>query len=437
MGRNSIQILIILAVVSIVGMLVTQVIFLKSTSDINYKQLHVATVMALHDVVDEILEHNDSLGLQITNPLENPEVKIIGNDMYFVNVGTKINCAFLEEKLVQEFIKLEVFQDFEFQIYNASRDNIAHKICYWIAQDSIYSDGVDGHNCRALYANKDINNKNYFIVMFPGRAEDISDKMNIWYLADFFMIIIMIFFCYSLYVIIKQRELSQIQKNFVNNLTHEFKTPISAISLSAKVLEDSKVFNQPQRAKQYIAIISEQTQRLSLHVEHILQVAMIDKNIKLSREYVNLNEYILEVVKDFKKSQLPDSFIVNFESNKENIYLEIDKLHFSNVIYNLLDNAIKYSDEKPNINISIIAKNKQIQMLFADNGIGISQQYYKKIFNRFYRIPTGDVHNVKGFGLGLDYVRKMIKLHGFNIGIKQNEPRGTIFIITVNGYDRS
>jgi two-component system phosphate regulon sensor histidine kinase PhoR len=246
------------------------------------------------------------------------------------------------------------------------------------------------------------------------------------------LFMVILFFSYTLYIIIKQRRLSEVQKNFINNLTHEFKTPIASIDLSAKVLSDPGIIQQPKRLEKYAGIIGEQTQRLSLQVEKVLQMASIEKKkLQLEKQEIELSDFLNKCIDDFKSSQCGDHYTIELNIPSAPVRVQADPFHFCNIIYNILDNAFKYSEDKPEIKIRVERHKDRIEICFADLGIGIPRQYRKKIFDRFFRIPTGNVHNVKGFGLGLDYAKKITERHGWKIGVTDNSPKGSIFTLII------
>jgi two-component system phosphate regulon sensor histidine kinase PhoR len=253
-----------------------------------------------------------------------------------------------------------------------------------------------------------------------------------WYFLNGILFFVVIFFSYALYIIIKQKQLSEIQKNFINNLTHEFKTPISSIDLAAKVLSNPKICEQPGRLHDYVKIIEQQNMRLSLQVEKLLQMATIEKTkLQLNLEALELNTFISESILEFRNSQNGRIYNIELRSVVENASIEADKLHFSNLIFNILDNAIKYCTIDPDIIIKLEENKSHFRILFDDNGIGIPAHDRKKIFKRFYRVPTGNVHDVKGFGLGLDYVKKIVQRHGWKIKVIENSRKGSTFIVEI------
>jgi two-component system phosphate regulon sensor histidine kinase PhoR len=246
------------------------------------------------------------------------------------------------------------------------------------------------------------------------------------------LLIVVLFFGYTLSVIIRQRQLSEVQKNFINNLTHELKTPISSIAISAGVINNPDILNNPKRLFEYARIIQEQNLRLSKNVEKVLNLASLEKNrIHLNLEELALNEIIKDIIEQFKQTDSGQKASIQNNSDKFSATILADKFHFSNLILNILENGVKYCEKKPELKIEVSALKKEFQLRFIDNGIGIAKDQQKKIFTKFYRIPTGNVHNVKGFGLGLDYVKKIVKAHNWKINVVENPKGGSIFILTI------
>jgi two-component system phosphate regulon sensor histidine kinase PhoR len=242
--------------------------------------------------------------------------------------------------------------------------------------------------------------------------------------------VVIFFFAYTLFVILKQRRLSEVQKDFINNMTHEFKTPLSTIAISTGVLKDPSIIQAPERLINYATIIENETNRLKQQVERVLQMARLEKNnLTLKRETTDLHELISESVKNNTVALQKKSGKFELCLNSENSLVTIDKLHFSNVLYNLMDNAIKYCTISPTITITTSSSHHQFTLDVKDNGIGISEDNLKKIFHRFYRVPTGNLHDVKGFGLGLNYVKLVVESHGGKIMVNSKMGSGSTFTI--------
>lgn len=457
MKRDSLGFVIVMATVSVVGILFIQLFFLKNSYDLNEKQFHQLTASALRSVATQIIEYNAKVYGHESKPTEGCQVEQISNNYYVVNVNDVIDPGLLEHFLAIEFRKRNLNLTFEYGIYDCHSKRMVHGNT--LNRDSILyhpksSSKSDSVRCSAeeiMYdkhyskTNKKTEKKNkvcnlptcekytyYFGVHFPDRSQYTNSRLLTWYLLNGVLFFVVIFFGYALYVIIKQKQLSEIQKNFINNLTHEFKTPIASIELAAKVLSNPNIIGQPERLAEYVRIVSQQNKRLSAHVEKLLQMATIEKTkLQLNMEQVELKNFIAESVLEFRNSQNGRVYTVTVETSLERALVRADKLHFSNLIFNILDNAIKYCSVTPEIVIRLEESKKEYVISFEDNGIGIPKDYRKKIFNRFYRVPTGNVHDVKGFGLGLDYVQKISKRHGWEINVIENSKKGSTFILKI------
>jgi len=224
----------------------------------------------------------------------------------------------------------------------------------------------------------------------------------------------------------RQRRLSQMQKDFINNMTHEFKTPISTIKISADVFKEHAEKISDARLSRYANIIKVQNERLNSQVEKVLQLARIEKNnFQLNLETVQLNDLLVSLVSNAEPKLEELGGEISLQLPTQEIEVQADKTHINNVLYNLIDNAIKYSKGKPKVDISLTEIENSIQLSVKDNGIGISNEYQSKVFDKFFRVPTGNIHDVKGFGLGLFYISNICKSHGWEINLDSKEGKGT------------
>jgi len=220
------------------------------------------------------------------------------------------------------------------------------------------------------------------------------------------------------------------QKDFINNMTHEFKTPISTIKISSNVFLKNENIQKDERLLRYANIINEQNNRLNNQVEKVLQIARLEgETFELKKESLDVNVLLEKITKsvELKITQLGGNITMNLQSN--NSFINADKLHLTNIIHNLLDNAIKYCKTAPDITIETKGIDNKIELRIVDKGLGIKKEFMPQIFQKFYRVPTGDVHNIKGFGLGLFYVKNICKAHGWKIEAKSEEGKGTEFLI--------
>lgn len=420
MKGKTLKYIIFLATVTVTGVLALQFFFLRNSYDSSEKQFRESTTVALKEVAWQLLAANGNMA----NFDSIAPVELITNSYYIVTVEALIDFDLLKFHLMEELKKHQIYTDFEFAIYSPITGEFEQTTLITARgeeQPSTYS-FPEGKNPGTFY----------FAVHFPDRSPYFHTRLSVWYLFTGLMLIVILFFGYTLSVIIRQRQLSQIQKDFINNLTHELKTPISSIALSAKVISEEKILENPKRLFEYARIIQDQNNRMSKNVEKVLNLASLEKNkIHLNLEKIELREFIQEITENFKHSDAGKKTTISLNLLPEKVFLIADKFHFNNLILNILENSVKYCEKEPQISINTKKIKNILQIQFTDNGIGISKKYRKKIFKRFYRIPTGNVHNVKGFGLGLDYVRKIIRAHKWEIKVDENPKGGSIFTIII------
>lgn len=418
MKGKTLKFIISLAVVSVAGVFLIQFGFLKSSYNLTEKQFRESTSIALKEVAWQVLlaDGNTSSFDSIT------PVEIVTGNYFLVNVNAAIDKELLKMHLLEEFRKHDVYNDFEFAIYNPALEQMDEGI--------LISKGVEKPSKFTFPTNEKY--KYYFGIHFPNRTTFFASQLSIWYFLTALLVIIILFFGYTLTVIIRQRQLSEVQKNFINNLTHELKTPISSIAIASSVLNNEDILKTPERLFTYARIIQEQNTRLSKNVEKVLNLASLEKNrIHLNMEEINLKEILTEISAQFKQTDFGQKATVKIQINVQNTGIFADRFHFSNLILNILENGVKYCEKKPELQISVGSKNKNLEIAIADNGIGIPKDQRKKIFNKFYRVPTGNVHNVKGFGLGLDYVQKIVSAHKWKIKVDENPEGGSIFTLSI------
>lgn len=273
----------------------------------------------------------------------------------------------------------------------------------------------------------------YLTVSFIDQNSYLLKTMWLMLALSVVIILVLIFaFYYTIATIVRQKKLSMIKNDFISNMTHEFKTPISTISLASEMLSDTSIVITPEKQARFVKMIREENKRLSVLVESILQTSILDKGeFKLKRSDVDAHEIINQAIANTQLliDSKQGSLSVNLEATQS--VINADKVHLTNIVFNLIDNAIKYSKENPII--SVLTKDTENGILISvkDNGIGISKENQKKIFDKFYRVPTGNVHNVKGFGLGLSYVQAVVLKHNGTINVNSELGKGSIFTITL------
>ncbi|MEI7829023.1 MAG: HAMP domain-containing sensor histidine kinase [Prolixibacteraceae bacterium] len=272
---------------------------------------------------------------------------------------------------------------------------------------------------------------NFLVVYFPNQhAEHIKAMSNVVLPSLILILIIIGIFVFTLQIILRQKKLSQIKNDFINNMTHELKTPISTISLASQMLKDNSLVHSTSTIDHISGVIFDESKRLSSQVEKVLQMAVFNEGkLKLKFTAIDLNQIISQAASNFEIRLTNSNGTLETSILAENPLINGDEVHITNVIFNLLDNAEKYSKEIPKIEILTENKGSWVIVQIKDYGIGISKENLTQIFERFYRIPTGNVHNVKGFGLGLSYVKRIVEEHHGKIKVESTVGKGTKFRI--------
>ena len=428
MKRNTLRLIVILATLCIIGIAVTQIYWVRRAFDLKEEALNRELNTALFNVAQRIFEIN-----KMPSPVVNP-VKQLSSNYFIVMVNGEIDVSLLEFLLRHEFEKRNITFDFEYGIYNCDSAQMVYG--NYIAMEKASQE-------KRGNLPKWIDETYYFGVQFPTREAHLLNQMGIWLFSTGVLLLVIVFFGYTLFVIFKQKRLSEIQKDFINNMTHEFRTPISTIAISAVVLKDPQMVNHPERLLNYATIIQNENNRLRLQVDRVLQAARLDKeDVGLKMEIISIDPVIQEATHNFAIVLKEKSGNMTVMNQANNPSIKGDKLHLTNVLNNLIDNALKYCENKPEITVRVfngLSSNKKkwrssvptIEISISDNGIGISTENQKRIFQQFYRVPTGNIHNVKGFGIGLHYVKLIMEAHGGSISIKSQLGVGTEFILSL------
>ena len=287
---------------------------------------------------------------------------------------------------------------------------------------------------QTLFRNDPTSKMGVVRIHFPDMSSYIFSSIRFMIPAIVFTIVLLVTFIFTIVVIFRQKRYTEIKNDFINNMTHELKTPISSISLAAQMLNDDAVTKSPQMQKHLGSVIGDESRRLRFLVEKVLQMSMFDrKDASFKKKELDLNELVEQVAQTFTLRVEHTGGKIDVEIEAVDSALYVDEVHFQNAITNLLDNAVKYRKPDSPINIHIHTWNEGNRLLFsiADDGQGIKKENAKKIFDKFYRVHTGNVHDVKGFGLGLAYVKKIINLHEGDIRCESELGKGTKFIVSL------
>jgi two-component system, OmpR family, phosphate regulon sensor histidine kinase PhoR len=415
---SSIRFIVILATICIVGITITQLYWVRRAFDLKEAEFQRTVNTALFNVANQIYTINHT-----PSPAMNP-VKQVSTNYFIVMVNGEVDTNLLEFLLRSEFEKRSIKYDFEYGVYDCKSEKMRYGdyVPLQTAKEKPKAKQLPAFNHYAYY----------FGVQFPTREGHIINQMGIWSFSSAVLLIVIIFFGYTLFVILKQKRLSEIQKDFINNMTHEFKTPISTIAVSTEVLKDPNIVNQPERLLNYTTIIEKENTRLKQQVERVLQMARLDReDIGLKKEVVDIHQIIREAIRNTSTALHEKNGTIECELSATRFSFEADKLHLTNVLYNLIDNAIKYCKTSPHIIIRTKDANKNLMLEVEDNGIGISPENQKRVFQKFFRVPTGNVHDVKGFGIGLNYVKSIIEAHKGNVKLESALGKGCTFRISL------
>ncbi len=417
MRNSNIRWVILLGAISILSIIGMQSYWLINKWNEESKSFDRTTSIALLKVATEMAVLNKS-----TLPA-GEVIKRITPNYYIVNFNDVIDANVLEYLLLKEFGSLDNYTDFEYAIYDCA------------SEDMVY-----GNHCNLIEADKPTKTDGklpkydefnyYFGVKFPSRHIDLRTNAGLtWFLAVLAALTIA-FFSYAIWVIFNQRRYSEMQRDFINNMTHEFKTPLTSIQLSSDYLSKQPAIQADERLSRYTELIRAQYLRLNLQVEKLLNVARLESGeFRLKRELIDVHQLLEEVLetKGAESGIEGHTFIRDYKANK--LQMEGDRSHLSSVMSNLIDNAVKYSTPETPIIISTINIQRNIEVSITDQGMGIAPSHQKHLFKKFYRVPSGNVHDIKGFGLGLHYVKTIMHMHGGDIGVESELGKGSTFTI--------
>jgi two-component system phosphate regulon sensor histidine kinase PhoR len=343
-----------------------------------------------------------------------------------INIEERFTAGLIDTLLKEEFMIKGIVQDYEFGVFNPGRNILVLE-----KSGSYHKQLLESGYSFPMIPGSGITSTDFLLLYFPEKSRHMF--INLWgmlFVTIILVIIIISAFTYSMFTIIRQRKLSELKNDFINNMTHEFKTPISTVSLACQALTDKDFPRSEEMYENYIHIIDDENRRLGLMAEKILQTAILEKGtLHLRPEQVDIHKLISDVIKNIAiQVEIRDGSILT-DFLAKNAIVKADRMHISNVIYNLLDNANKYTPKKPHIQVTTHDTEQGILIRVKDNGIGINKVNQKKIFEKLYRVPTGDVHNVKGFGLGLSYVKFVVEKHSGSITVESEINKGSIFTV--------
>jgi len=441
MKRFRINAVIILGVLSLSSILLVQLLWVRKTIEIqststaiqqksdslNLKEFSEQTNLALRNVLNiissAIEDSSDQYGA----------IKQLNVNQFKVDIIQELDPYYLETLLKKALYNQNIHEDFTFGIYDCFTNQLTFSKLYKFTDDSLYklvNNNIIGLDSARL---KLKNDGHYFTVFFPNVQNKLPQNtvfLSPWIYISTIVFLVLIFFGFSLATIIKQKRLSEVITDFINNMTHELKTPIATISLSSEMIMRLDNDNDLEKAKKYAGIIFKENKRLETQVERVLNISTLDtENTTLNKKSLDFHELLVEVKDTFDFNQLANGGKILIENNASIFTIQADPIHITNVVYNLLDNAVKYCITKPFISITTKNERNYLVIEIKDNGIGIRKEDLKMIFDKFYRVSTGNIHDIKGFGLGLFYVKLIINEHNGSIDVKSKLGEGSAFTI--------
>lgn len=417
---KKINFIIILGLIAIVGILVAQLVWTKQAFNLEEKKFSQKAHVALLEIVKKLYEStNNDL------PSENP-VEKISNDYYYVNIANDFDPIILEHYLKSEFKKAGISTDFEYAMYNCKSDVMVYGNYISLSDNS--------QSKPTFNFPKNKNLVYYFAIRFPNETGYLFSSLRFWFILSIALIIILLVYVYSIFTIIQQKKYSELQRDFINNMTHEFKTPLSSILIASNYLLKQEKINNDEKLEKYTQIIIDQSNKLNIHIEKILNIAKHDNSpAELNKIKLSVIPIIKNVIENIQLKY--ENTTITIETQVEDFWIIADEFHFINLVYNLLDNSIKYCDEKPIITIKLLQEQGLKKIEISDNGIGISTKELTIIFDKFYRSPTSKYSQVNGLGLGLYYIKKIADLHKWKILATNNNEKGITFTILIPNHE--
>lgn len=448
MSKKAIWLVIGLMALALIGTTFVQLYWINWAVKLKEEQFNESIIAVLQRVGLRLEKQDMSQSLATSLLMEEwnekqRQIELIDREMRLQKypLEKRIDPLYLKRILTQEFIELQLDLDYSFGVFDNLRKRMIILNGYYLADVANNSRVSDpGLKLETL-----LQNSEYEIGIFPsvtgypGTLKVIFPTKTSWLwksvwpllvLSLLLTLIILACFSYVIYVVFRQKRLSDIKNDFVNNMTHEFKTPIATISLASDSIMSPIIIQVPEKIKKFAEIIKQENRRMLSQVEKVLQMALLDKHdFKMNLKELDIHEIINQAVSNIELQLQQREGIIEIELNALNAKLMGDPIHMTNIIYNLLDNANKYSPDRPEIRVITRNIGNYLEIKICDKGIGMNKESQKMIFEKFYRVPTGNIHNVKGFGLGLSYVKAMTIEHNGKVEVESEIGKGSTFTL--------
>ena len=415
---KTLRLVILISTVLVTIIIAVQLFWLQKVYRYEEKQFNINVSKSIRGLYDDMELVND-VSDNVQKVVENPKP-----DLYLLRIDCSPHLDSLWLNLKAELTDFDVYTDCKAGIYNHDKN---------VFTEEQYIDLPDAYHAPSQKTSLPLLKRDYSYValFFPHRGEYILKQMYFWIASGGLLLLVLIAFGASIFYLYKQKFLNETQKDFVNNFTHEFKTPLAVIKIAAEVLQHPDISQKPEKLKNYAAIIDEQITHLQSQTQRLLEIAYTDSNaLQLTKEKFDVNNLLQQAINNLHPLAEEKNAVIQTTFSSAGIMVTADKYYMLLTFINLIENAIKYSSN-PKINISTYTEGHDCCIAVQDNGIGISEENQKKIFNRFFRVTQGDLHTTKGFGLGLNFVKKIVEEHGGKIEVKSEPGIGSTFIIKI------
>jgi len=418
MNKRTGILLIVLTTLAIIGIVFSQVYWLKNAYELKKDQFGQRVQMGLRSVSNTLFELQNNPGKH--------QIFLTQDSCASLKVNFEhLNYSLIDSLLTSELACVQMGADFEYGVYLNGTKNLIGGNFKLFEQQIINSEFRTSLSCIR-------SGSPYFLAVFLPSSDNLvlRDLLGGFLLTGLFVLIIGFSFIYTVISTYRQKKISLIKNDFVNNMTHEFKTPIATVSLASEMLLRPEIQNNKEKMKKYAQIIFDENVRLKNQVEEVLQIAVLDKKqVQIRLKELDVHQLLDETIHSCEMFVHERNGTINKNYSAANSKIRADKMHITNIFSNLLDNANKYSPNKPKIKVRTKNIKKGILISIEDQGIGVKAEDHAQIFKQFHRVHTGNIHDVKGFGLGLYYAEKMVKIHGGFIRLNSNFGNGSIFEI--------
>ncbi|MBI3719972.1 MAG: HAMP domain-containing histidine kinase [Sphingobacteriales bacterium] len=416
MRSKVLRLIMILLTVVMGVILIFQLVWLSRVYSFEKQQFHINVVRVMNGIYEDFDWANQGSGTK-----EN--IEKIEDKTYLMRVDSLPTFDILERDVQKEFNDFSLHTESCVAVYRVSENKFIFKTC-------LFASGKEDVEKSLLAMPVEKRSFDYIMLSFPHRDSYLIGQLSFWIVSSLLLLITLIGLAVSLLYLYRQRFLYEVQKDFVNNFTHEFKTPLAVMKITCDTMVDDNIRKQPERMAKYADIMGKQVEHLQKQVDKLLGVAYLEehKTLPLEREQFSINEIIKQAVAKVEPLIESKNAKVDFKLSENGLSINADKAHIEQAFINLVENGLKYSDA-PHIVIETGKDAEEYFIAVRDNGIGIDTKYQKDIFKKFFRVPTGDVHNVKGFGLGLNFVKKVIDAHHGKITVNSIPGIGTEFKI--------